>query len=91
MASGLSMNAEMNFTCDVLRRDPLRLRDHPECDFVRAPSFGMIEVEWERDPVIKVQIRDGMTGIVKLESRLTLSSCLPKQREYGRKKQFLLI
>lgn len=88
MASGLSMNAEMNFTCDVLRRDPLRLRDHPECDFVRAPSFGMIEVEWERDPVIKVQIRDGMTGIVKLESRLTLSSCLPKQREYGRKNSF---
>ena len=28
----------------VVKQDPLQLRDHPECDFVRAPAFGMIEV-----------------------------------------------
>jgi hypothetical protein len=24
--------------------DPVGLRDHPECNFVRGPSFGMVEV-----------------------------------------------
>eukprot|EP00250_Pteridium_aquilinum_P024614 c2932_g1_i2 orf=363-1439(-) len=74
-ASGLTTSTERNFTCDVLRQDPLRLRDHAECNFVQAPSFGMIEVKWESDPIVKLQVRDGMTGSVKLESNLRLSSC----------------
>ncbi|MCO5609407.1 hypothetical protein L7F22_063633 [Adiantum nelumboides] len=80
-ASGLTSSTR-NFTCDVLRQDPLHLRDHAECEFVKAPAFGMVEVVWGSGSV-KLQIRDGLTGAVKLESKLILSSCL--QREYTRK------
>ena len=42
MASGMSTSTGQNFTCEDYRLDPLGLRTHPECDFVRGPSFGMI-------------------------------------------------
>lgn len=79
MASGLTTSATRNFSCDTLRQDPLGLRDHAECDFVKSPSFGMIEVEWDTDPTVKLQVRDGTTGSVKLQSRLKLSSCVRTQ------------
>eukprot|EP00249_Psilotum_nudum_P012012 c23529_g1_i1 orf=105-1763(+) len=77
MASGLTTNTGLNFSCDALRKDPLGLRDHDECSFIRGPSFGMIEVLWV-EPLIRLQIRDGMTGNIKLESNLSLSSCQAK-------------
>jgi hypothetical protein len=56
--------------------DPVGLRDHPECNFVCGPSFGMVEIEWEdADPIVRLQIRDGNTGAVRLESNFTLSTC----------------
>ncbi|KAI5079699.1 hypothetical protein GOP47_0005178 [Adiantum capillus-veneris] len=82
MASGLTASSTRNFSCDVLRQDPLHLRDHAECDFVKAPAFGMVEVVWASGSV-KLQIRDGLTGAVKLESKFKLSSCL--QRDQTRK------
>ena len=45
MASGMSTSTGHNFTCDDYRLDPLKLRTHPECDFVRGPSFGMIQFD----------------------------------------------
>ena len=45
MASGMSVSTGQNFTCDDYRLDPLGLRTHPECDFVRGPSFGLIEFD----------------------------------------------
>lgn len=81
-ASGLTSSSSRNFTCDVLREDPLQLRDHAECGFVKAPSFGMVEVEWASGS-IKLQVRDGLTGAVKLESQLKLNSCM--RRDSARK------
>ncbi|CAM6118223.1 unnamed protein product [Calypogeia fissa] len=76
MASGLTTSTGANYSCDGWTRDPVGLRDHEECDFVRGPSFGMIEVEWKAlDPIIRFQVRDGKNGAIKLESNLTLSSC----------------
>ncbi|KAL3684029.1 hypothetical protein R1sor_002051 [Riccia sorocarpa] len=76
MASGLTTITGQNFSCDDSRRDTTGLREHGDCSFVRGPSFGMIEVEWEaRDPVVRLQVRDGKTGLVALESNLTLGSC----------------
>ncbi|KAH7425893.1 hypothetical protein KP509_11G076600 [Ceratopteris richardii] len=74
-ASGLTTDLRRNFTCDVLRQDPLHLRDHAECDFLKAPSFGMIEVLWEAG-YLKLQIRDGLTGNIKLESKLSFNNCM---------------
>ena len=48
MASGLTTTTGVNYTCDDFRLDPAGLRDHPECDFVRGPSFGMIELEYTK-------------------------------------------
>ncbi|KAH9533048.1 hypothetical protein CY35_18G030200 [Sphagnum magellanicum] len=75
MASGLTTSTGTNFSCEAAA-DPVGLRDHPECNFVRGPSFGMVEVEWEdADPIVRLQIRDGNTGAVRLESNFTLSTC----------------
>jgi hypothetical protein len=75
MASGLTTSTGTNFSCEAAG-DPVGLRDHPECNFVRGPSFGMVEVEWEdADPIVRLQIRDGNTGAVRLESNFTLSTC----------------
>jgi hypothetical protein len=45
MASGMSTSTGQDFSCDDYRLDPLKLRTHPECDFVRGPSYGMIEFD----------------------------------------------
>ncbi|BFI29582.1 hypothetical protein AXG93_3242s1330 [Marchantia polymorpha subsp. ruderalis] len=76
MASGLTTSTGANFSCDDSRRDTTGMREGGPCSFVRGPSFGMIEVNWkEADPVIRLQVRDGKTGLVRLESNLTMSSC----------------
>lgn len=36
----------LNYTCESFRKDPLKLRTHPECDFVTGPNFGRIVVEY---------------------------------------------
>jgi hypothetical protein len=37
---------------------------------------SVLQVEWEdADPIVRLQIRDGNTGAVRLESNFTLSTC----------------
>lgn len=75
-----------NYSCSSFRLDPLGLRDHPECDFVRGPAFGMIELEFDQTDSkiskVHMQIRDGDTSQVLLQSSLlvTESGCqaMPK-------------
>jgi hypothetical protein len=47
MASGMSTSTGKNYTCESYRLDPFHLRTHPECDFVRGPSFGMIDIDYK--------------------------------------------
>eukprot|EP01035_Chromulina_nebulosa_P027157 gene27157-35671_t len=37
----MSSSTGVNWTCDEFRLDPLHLRTHPECSFVRGSNFGM--------------------------------------------------
>lgn len=75
MASGLTQSTGHYYSCASFRKDPSKLRDHPECSFVSpGPSFGMIEMDWEQR-VMKLQVRDGK-GVAKLESKIDLATCL---------------
>jgi hypothetical protein len=31
-----------SYSCESFRLDPLKLRMHPECDFVTGPNFGRV-------------------------------------------------
>jgi alkaline phosphatase D len=42
MSSGLSESTARNVTCEDYRLDPLGLRTHSECSFVRGPNFGKV-------------------------------------------------
>ena len=54
MASGMSISTGSNVTCDSFRLDPLGLRTHPECSFVRGPSFGRVQFQYSRQDPLKV-------------------------------------
>ena len=47
MASGLTSSTGSNVSCDGFALDPLSLRVHPECAFVRGPSYGRLVFEYE--------------------------------------------
>ena len=83
--------AGVNFSCTGYRTDPTGLRDHPACDFVRGPSFGMLEVEFTGASssageavleAVRMQVRDGKDGAVRLESTLSpkLGHCNPRKK-----------
>lgn len=42
MSSGMSESTGRNVSCEDYRLDPLGLRTHPECSFVRGPNFGRV-------------------------------------------------
>jgi hypothetical protein len=47
MASGMTLSTAVpGRKCDSYMLDPAHLRDHPECDIVLEPNFGMLEIEW---------------------------------------------
>eukprot|EP00241_Pyramimonas_parkeae_P003592 CAMPEP_0114237380 /NCGR_PEP_ID=MMETSP0058-20121206/7357_1 /TAXON_ID=36894 /ORGANISM="Pyramimonas parkeae, CCMP726" /LENGTH=654 /DNA_ID=CAMNT_0001349413 /DNA_START=109 /DNA_END=2073 /DNA_ORIENTATION=+ len=75
MASGLTNETGQNFSCSDYRLDPNKLRNHPECDFVRGPSFGMVEIDWI-SRVVRLQVRNGHGGDVALQSVISLDTCL---------------
>ncbi|KAJ7525401.1 hypothetical protein O6H91_17G049000 [Diphasiastrum complanatum] len=76
MASGLTTSSTKNFSCEGIWSDPLGFRDHGECNFVRGPSFGMVQMEWEQhNAIARLQIRDGMSGKIQLESTINLQTC----------------
>ena len=54
MASGMSTSTGSNVTCDSFRLDPLGLRTHPECSFVRGPSFGRVQFQYSRQDLLQV-------------------------------------
>jgi hypothetical protein len=61
------------------------LRDHPECDIVLDPNFGMLEIQWANSSTsssssssissVKLQVRDAK-GAVRLQSLLTPDMCI---------------
>ena len=42
MSSGLTYSTGRNVTCEDYRKDPMGLRTHSECSFVRGPNFGKV-------------------------------------------------
>lgn len=68
-----SFDAGVNFTCEDYRLDPLGLRTHPECDFVRGPSYGRVVFEYSENHVSsqrlggKYQPSDVFIDSVKLQ------------------------
>ena len=44
-----SFDTGVNYTCEDYRLDPLGLRTHPECDFVRGPSYGRVIFDYSEN------------------------------------------
>ena len=47
MASGMSESTGIYYSCEDFRLDPMKLRTHPECDFVTGPNFGRIILDYD--------------------------------------------
>jgi hypothetical protein len=87
MASGMTLSTAVpGRKCDSYMLDPAQLRDHPECDIVLDPNFGMLEIEWANSSSssssssssissVKLQVRDAK-GAVRLQSLLTPDMCI---------------
>lgn len=77
MASGMVEQKGQEYKCgDWRTADPVNTRENLECDFVSAPSFGLIQVDWDKDDAtVKLKIVDGKNGETKLESRFSLNQC----------------
>ncbi|GJP57253.1 hypothetical protein CLOM_g16278 [Closterium sp. NIES-68] len=79
MASGLTRRPRIDTSCspgNAWTHDPLKMRHPSECSVAPAPSFGMVEVDWDREKVVKLQVRDGDTSQVRIELVLDLAECL---------------
>lgn len=76
MSSGLTESTARDVACSGFRKDPMHLRTHAECDFVRGPNFGLLDVRFVGGEVgeVRLQVRDGK-GRVKLESRVMGREC----------------
>ncbi|CAI5985314.1 unnamed protein product [Closterium sp. NIES-64] len=64
MASGLTRRPRIDTSCspgNAWTHDPLKMRHPSECSIAPAPSFGMVEVDWDREKLVKLQVRDGDT------------------------------
>lgn len=79
MASGMSTSTGINYTCDSYRLDPFHLRTHPECNFVRGPSFGMIDIDYKyydndhrskNDNIIDTSKYKDIIGISKIKLQI---------------------
>ncbi len=89
MSSGLSSSTAKNVTCEDYRLDPMGLRTHSECSFVRGANFGKIIFEYshsnnkeekneEELKRIILQILSGtIANQVLLESIIDPKSCNP--------------
>eukprot|EP01039_Chlorochromonas_danica_P000349 gene350-374_t len=80
MSSGLSYSTAVNYTCADFRKDPLNLRTHPECSFVRGPNFGrlLLEVDHHTQKLtqFRLQVLSGLAANqVLLETVVDAKTC----------------
>eukprot|EP00611_Tribonema_gayanum_P005967 TRINITY_DN151_c0_g1_i3.p1 TRINITY_DN151_c0_g1~~TRINITY_DN151_c0_g1_i3.p1 ORF type:complete len:494 (+),score=147.18 TRINITY_DN151_c0_g1_i3:660-2141(+) len=80
MASGMTLSTAVSGRqCSGYLLDPAGLRDHPECDIVLDPNFGLLQVDWDEGgggvKSVTAQIRDAK-GAVRLQSVLLPSMCV---------------
>eukprot|EP01034_Spumella_vulgaris_P023023 gene23023-29211_t len=82
MSSGMSASTARNVTCEEYRLDPLGLRTHPECAFVRGANFGRVLLEKSRDNKriarLRLQVLSGVVAdTVLLETVVETDTCTP--------------